>query len=391
MSPIHFDRVKPGDLITATFINSILDEIEHLQDQVDSMAGGSSDAPVITALIPAANVPSGSDLQIIGRNFATPAYLNTVILDTYPATGFLPGSSDTVLRVTVPPNLPGLPRPMTLTVSTTKGSAHAGITVVPPAPNVGGHPLISNATSGQGVINVGSTYTLTFQLDGQQLAIPEQFTLSTLYTNASPAGAEAQWQASTALSTPGDAQITLSPGERRLVPVRVTVPAGAIAANIALQAVSQHNSPASDAKSVALTLTVGQPAPNNDAGVAMVIGEIGPLAPLRTATIDGVTGLQVKYGANPAVPIKATMQSAGSYAFAVSVADGGALWVVGSVSGSPVAAAAATEHDIAFNLRLTATQPQNEKRILTVTATRTDGSAAGTTSTISFPITGAAF
>ena len=39
MSSVRFQRVKPGDLITAELINAILTEVESLQDQIDGLSG----------------------------------------------------------------------------------------------------------------------------------------------------------------------------------------------------------------------------------------------------------------------------------------------------------------------------------------------------------------
>jgi hypothetical protein len=385
--PIHFDRVQPGGLITAAFLNSILDEIEHLQDEVDTITGGQPEAPVITALIPGGAIPELSVLQILGHNFATPATLNTVTLDSVLLTGFQPGSSDSVLRVTVPSGIQGLPKTMTLTVATAKGAAAVNVQVVPAAPSVAGQPVITNATSGQPAIAVGQTYTLTFLLDGTALTAAEQFNLSVLYTNANPP-LEAQWQAATTIVGPVQNQVTLAPGERRTVDVRLTVPAGANSVAVSLLATSVHNSPGSDAKSLPISITVGQPPPNNDAGVTMHIGPFGSAAPMRVADIDGAQGLLVRYATQVQVPIVADFTDTGTYAFSVSVDSAAGVWTVTQPLGQPVGGAAGGETTIFFKLQLIPASFSNEKRTLTVTATRQDGGAAGHTSSVSFPIAG---
>ena len=383
MSAIHFDRMKPGDLITAQFVNQILTEVEHLQEQIDALTGGQVGGPVITALVPGGDVPAGSPLQILGRNFATPAYLNAISLDNIALTGFLEGSGETVLKIGLPPGLPGLPKTMTLEVKTAKGSAHASVHVVPGVPTVGGKPVIRNVTTGQPTIQAGQTYTLSFQVDGQQLLTAEQFTLAPSYGTVAPPDSGPQWIAGAKVQ--GSAQITLAPGEVKTIQVLATVPAGGTSGDLSLRVTSAHNSPGSDGQSLPLSLVVGQPAPNNDLGVGMVIGETG--VNTRKASIDGEPGLQVRYGAGPLIRIDATFKDAGTYLFTVAVPNAGAVWTV-TQPPEAVAVAANGNKTVTFNLKLNATGPVDEKRYLTVTASRQGAAPGAATSAIRFPITG---
>jgi hypothetical protein len=392
MSPIHFDRVQPGDLITAKFLNGILDQIERMQGEIDALTGGGApDAPVITATIPATDIAELSTLQIIGRNFAVPAYLNRVSLDTTQLTGFLPGSSDTILNVAVPAGIPGLPKQMTLTVGTPKGSAHTTVQVVPGAPPIGGRPRITNVTTDLPVIRAGTSYTFTFQLDGVALTAAEQFVLSAAYSNADPAGSEGAWQAATSL-VPAQDQITLQPGDPRTVGVRVTVPTVAKAVNLSLRARSVHNSPGSDGVSLPVPITVGEPGPNSDPSVTLRFGDIPEAAPMRVASIDGDEGLLVRYGRTVLVPIVAEWDATvtpATYAFSVSIENPGNLW---ALVGDPVPATfnafPGADQTIRFNLQLKVAGAADEKRTLTVTATRQEAGGPGRTSFTSFPITG---
>ena len=389
MSSVRFQRVKPGDLITAELINAILTEVESLQDQIDGLSGGQPEAPVITALVPAGDVPSPSQLVILGRNFATPAILNAVSLDNIVLTGFLPGSSDTRLAVTVPGGIPGLPRTMTLAVATDKGSGVATVRVVPVAPSIGGKPVITNATTGGQAVTGGQTCAVTFQLAGGDLLRAEQFRLNVAFTNPVPAGTDTQrgvqMIGTDGAGGPGDT-ITISPGDKRLVNAQFRVPAGVTSVTASLQATSVNNSPASDAVSLPVTLTLGQPVPSSDGGVQMSFGQGSPN--LKFDLIDGLSGALIRYGATVILHITATYVEPGTYQFALAVDNPGALWTVTQPS-QPVRTPAGPGTDsVDFMLKLSAAGPSSEKRVATVTATRQDAAGAGRSSVISFPIIG---
>jgi hypothetical protein len=384
MTAIRFQRVKPGDLITAALVNSILAEVESLQDQIDSLSGGQPEAPVITALVPAGDVPSPSDLLILGRNFAVPAYLNAVSLDDIVLTGFQPGSSDTRLPITVPGGLPGLPRTMTLGVATNKGAAYATVRIVPAAPSIGGKPGVVNVSTGGQIVTIGQPGLVAFQLTGENLLRAEQFRLTVNCTNADPAGTESQWV--TALTGAVQGTITVTPGGVSLVNVTATPPAGARSATLSLQATSVNNSPASDALSLPVRLTVGQPIPGSDSGALLSFGQGGNN--IKFDSIDGISGALVRYGTNVPLRINCQYTEAGTYAFALAITDAGALWTPTQPSQPVRTAAGPSADEIDFQLRLSAPGPSNEKRIATVTATRQDAAGSGRVSTISFPISG---
>jgi hypothetical protein len=389
MSSVRFQRVKPGDLITSELINAILTEVEHLQDQLDGLSGGQPEAPVITALVPAGDVPSPSELLILGRNFAIPAILNAVSLDDIVLTSFLPGSSDTRLRIGMPGGIPGLPRTMTLAVATDKGSGFATVRVIPVAPSIGGKPVVANATTGGQTVTAGQTCSVTFQLSGENLLRAEQFRLNVSFTDPVPAGSDSQWGVqmigTEGAGAPGDT-VTIAPADRRLVNAQFRVPAGVTSVTASLQATSVNNSPASDAVSLPVKLTVGQPVPGSDGGVQMSFGQGGNS--IKFDLVDGLSGALIRYGATAILRITATYVEAGTYQFALAVDNPGVLWTVTQPS-QPVRTPAAPGNDsIEFLLKLNPAGPSGEKRIATVTATRQDPAGAGRSSVISFPIVG---
>jgi hypothetical protein len=386
MSQIPIQDVKQGDLITADFMNQILRELRRIQDEVDSLTGGQPDVPIISALIPGGDVPEQSLLQILGRNFATPAILNTVTLDGVPVTGFQTGSSDTVLRVTVPGGIPGLPKTMTLTVTTARGSAFTNVRILPVSPNFGGQPTITNITTGLPVITPGQPLTFTFLLDGSALIGPEDFTLATVYANATPAGSEGNWLATTSMI--GSPQIRLTPGEKRAVQVRATAPAaGATSVVLSLVATSVHNSPGSDGRSAPVSITIGQAGPNSDPNASL---SLGPLSGISMRP-DGTGGLQVRFTKTVQVPIAAVFQNpGGTYTFSAEVQPSLAPWTLTQPVPQTFPPGVPPGDRLTFTvgLGLPIAAPAQEGRTLVIKATRQDAGGAGPVSFTNIPISG---
>src|SRR3954465_11771671 len=106
---IAIERVGPADLIRAADWNEMADAIEALDVRLAAIESGvtsgtGGNQPVITDIDPD-QPPAGGVMQIIGLNFAVPATLNTVLLDGEELTGFLPGSSGELIRISIPGGL----------------------------------------------------------------------------------------------------------------------------------------------------------------------------------------------------------------------------------------------------------------------------------------------
>jgi len=145
-------RVKPGDLITADFINGLIDIISDLQARVGDLENGlgQSQNVQITAFDPppppqGAGQALGQVMRIYGVNFAFPSANNTVKLQNFgvPSGGlavvqtFRPGSSPTQLEFVIPTNIAGIAAggtDVTITVSNSNGSAHTTYRLKPALP-----------------------------------------------------------------------------------------------------------------------------------------------------------------------------------------------------------------------------------------------------------------
>ena len=132
------EEVRPGDLITADFINDIQARLDQLQDRIEALEAISDDGSVaITQLIPSGSpsdpIVVGEQLQIIGRNFGFSVGGHRVFFDSIQITSFGVNSSDTLLEVTVPVGLtiPTGGRLVTLTVTDGVTTDTRSINVLP--------------------------------------------------------------------------------------------------------------------------------------------------------------------------------------------------------------------------------------------------------------------
>ncbi len=198
---ITVQKVKPGDLITASAWNAVVDTLFSLRSEIDAIGVGSPPTstgpkPVITSTEPTPDVPAGSTLTIHGQNFEVPAILNTVTLDGAALGDFPPGSTDQILKVQIPGDLTGLPKTMELVLTTTAGDAHTSIHVVPAVVTLIGQIRVTNATGILPTPNVGDTLHFQFTLDADAVNVAEQYHVRADFSNA-VGSSVSEWQAGT--------------------------------------------------------------------------------------------------------------------------------------------------------------------------------------------------
>lgn len=127
-------NVNPGDLITALDWNSLIDMINAMDvrlTQLEATGPGGPD-PRITQILPPGPVTAGDTISIFGSNFDFSKSGQSVFFGNTRASGFLAGSSDTLLIVEVPDPVEGaVPTgtQMTLSVGNLVGVAVQSITV----------------------------------------------------------------------------------------------------------------------------------------------------------------------------------------------------------------------------------------------------------------------
>jgi IPT/TIG domain len=223
-----FQRVQPGDLITAAEMNDLFDEIESLEARVTALETGTGTptttiSPVTITSVSPDPVQVGATLTITGTNFGVSTAGNTVLFDDVPAFSTLAGSSDTLLIVVVP-DIPGLPAgggSVALHVSNALFSASRTIHVHPaPIPQQGTVDIIFDGVTPD-PITAATTNDFQFHLLNQATVQPVTLTLT-------PAIGGQPWTATIlddAHNPIAGNQITLlHHGDTKTFFVRVTIP-----------------------------------------------------------------------------------------------------------------------------------------------------------------------
>ncbi|MBN1978227.1 MAG: IPT/TIG domain-containing protein [Anaerolineae bacterium] len=108
---MSIQEVRPGDLITASSWNLLVEKILELETKVDQLsAAGVGVSPVITQILPLSPPAvwrAGDAIEIHGQNFGYSRGAQHVAFDGVLVTAFKDGSSDTRLLIDIPP-LPAL-------------------------------------------------------------------------------------------------------------------------------------------------------------------------------------------------------------------------------------------------------------------------------------------
>jgi hypothetical protein len=395
---INVPKVNPGDLITASSWNLVVDSLISLQSQIDALGttGPTPLAPVITSVDPSPDVPTNTTMTIHGSNFAVPASLNTVTVDGTVLNDFQSGSTNQVLVVGVPGNLSGVPGTKQLVVATASGGPSAPFSVhfVAPVITLAGQVQVTNVSGDVGTITAGTPVLFQFHLDGTALNVPEQYRIVATYENATGGVAAGAWDAATTYigTTGSDHQVTVSPLSPVNVSISVVPPTGGTtpAVDLKVKAVSVHNDPESSSLPQTVHIAVGEAPPAADPSMTITLG-----TNLRSTVHPNSsgTGLDIRYGATAPITIDAVMGHHGSYEFVGAIDDpddGTGVWqildlpetiVFGDGQGQP----------IQFRLKLIPTSPPASPvaRTFTLTATRKDDDAfLGISNFLSFPIGG---
>jgi len=347
MAVFSFQRVQPGDLISADLMNRLIDAFRSLDTRVTNLEEGDSPTanPVLLDRSPTGDVEVNSLLTLIGRNFLIPPQNNTVILDGVPIQSFA-ASDDKNLRFTIPDVFSTLPRTVSVFVRNAFGdSSQLQIRLLPRPPQQGGDVVVFNQTKPLGKIVIGQTYNLAWLVDSQTL-LPATYNLTVVLSNVVGAPPNL-WQSGIQLTPVGPIQI--APGKPLAVAAKVTVPAGATSVEIALKAESTDLQ--FSQSSPVLSLTVDAVPDVSDPRVLLTLDDIPPLDSggnpntVRAATINGINGAEVKFGASGQIPVAmhvtADPTAAGTYNYTVEIENAAALW------SSPGTATPATSGQVA--------------------------------------------
>jgi hypothetical protein len=333
-----FQRVQPGDLITAADMNALFQEVESLETRVEALEAGHGSPPpsptvgqvTITSISPDP-VEVGTTLTIVGTNFGVSSAANSVLFNTTPAFATLTGSSDTLLIVTVPDLGASTPQSVTVTVSNALTSAQRTITVDPaPVPQEGTVEVIFDGASPD-PITAGTTNDFQFHHVNQASVQPVTVVLT-------PSVGGQSWSAAVLDDThsplAGD-QITLQKnGDQKTFYVRVTIPSSTNGAQFTLS-VAANGSGISSSSGIG-SYTVGQFA-DPDTTFTLAPAAAPGIISGNTVTASASATFATR------VPLLASMTEAGTYDVSVSLVPSNASgWNQPSVfspgaSGSPPA------------------------------------------------------
>lgn len=225
-------KVLPGDLITATFVNSIVDEVNELQNKIASLEAinnAMADSVVITELIPSSGVVRvGSVLQVLGKNFNYSVGGHRVLIDDTRVNIFEVGSNDRKLVFQIPDTFVNVPlegRSAVLTISNLTSTTRRTIVLESSQILSGEIDVIPRGVKSgtQLTPTPGALFVLEYKLRSRA-NIPA---LSTLSASVKVGGTPNEtWQNNTQFVNQSDViipsrQVTLKPGEEQSVYLRI--------------------------------------------------------------------------------------------------------------------------------------------------------------------------
>jgi hypothetical protein len=334
---VRADQVQPGDLITAQFVNSLLEDINTLQLRVAALEG-SAGGPVLVRIEPSNETAVGDLLTLIGSGFDIQPGKTTVLMGGVQISAFNLGSDSTKLMFQVPDSFTGLPKTVAVSVKVgDRGSTSLACLVNPLVPQQGGQVVIEPTTPALGTIIVGNTYPISWQVDSQTI-LPATYRFALLFTGLTGSTVTA-WKTASPITPTGDQQITR--GAPITVTANVKVPTGASKATVSLDVISTdglfHNT------SSPLDLVVGQAPAVSDPRVTFDPISIGAAAQtVRKAqiTVDGASlaGVQIKFGQTGVIPLTVRLQTdaehpgtataAGDYTYTAVIETPAGRWAV---------------------------------------------------------------
>src|SRR5262249_7639605 len=161
-----FSDVRPGDLITANFMNQVLAEIQNLQDQLDQLAAGGPGGPPVINSVSSGPLRVGDTMTILGQNFG-PLSSTVVAFSGTTVPQFEAGSGDSVLVVKIPTLfVSSQGTPTTLSITNPRGSVSVNVNIFPALPTVPDGTLLLSlaAKSPAGNFAGNTSYNLTFRV-----------------------------------------------------------------------------------------------------------------------------------------------------------------------------------------------------------------------------------
>jgi hypothetical protein len=322
-----FNDVRPGDLITANFMNQVLTKIQSLQDQLHQLTPGGRGGPPVINSVSSGPLTVGAPITILGQNFG-PLSSTVVTFSGTTVPKFEAGSSDSVLIVTIPTLFVSAQgTPTLLSITTPRGSTSLNITVFPALPTVpdGTLPgsLLSKTPAGNFAAN--TTYNLIFRfkatlnmdetfdvLSSVDVGWPAVFTDPTFTNAMQPSQVTIPKAASSATPTTVD------------IPIKLSIPSNPAAAGKLTVTLRSQKNPSKLVQPVTLPIPIGS--------APVVSDQISPSVAFtqQNANWDGTTVLVPAGGQLVAVPFSVFVVNHGDFNIKVLplANDPQSLWAV---------------------------------------------------------------
>lgn len=387
-------QVRPGEVISSDLFNQILSGLADLHTRVANLELESTEGlrPMITGVDPA-SPRVGEILTVTGLNFPNDPGNGNVQISEISVGSFFSASQNQVV-FTVPGGFSILPGDYILTVRNGAFTGTHAIRILPATSNLAGSVAITNTTPSLSQINIGDPYSVEFLVDSRT-NIGESYRIRARYLNVTGTATEATWLStttitdiSTSLAIPQ--HLRIEPGVPKALRVNFVVPAGAVVADLVLAAESVTKPGDQNLNQVsnpALHLVVGQVVTPSDPNTTFAILNFGPAANARKATIDGVPGVEVRFGLSAIIRVDATFAVKGTYTYTKEILPDTTGWTVGNHSPQQSIEAAGGVEQI--GVEVTSSGTGSSKRTLVIKATRTaDVDGAGFVSWIEIPIRG---
>ena len=353
-------KVNPGDLITAYYMDQIVDALTNLNQRVTVLesTGAVVNTVQITGFTATQPIHIGDQIAINGSGFVVPAVLNQVSMGGIQVVNLNSGLSSSTQLVFNVPNIPGIVSsgtPVSVTVANTNGSATAPFQILVQPANVAptGETTFAYSTppvmpSGQLNITSGQNYAFGFKLTAVT-NLPANYSLSV--GSVTGTGWSAQITGSTSVTIPAGGSTTVS----------VQVTAGSGAGSVSLSAVeTTPGTKVAPGSTPALTITAGSPPPTP---VTSMVVSLDSASFGASVSGTGVTFIRSQMGV-VAFTVWVTQAGNGYAASAAMQAPNG--WTPGNLTGSP------------FNVQPAPPAGQPAKSPITAQFTAGSG-AAGTT------------
>jgi hypothetical protein len=309
-----FSDIRPGDLITASFMNQVLAEIQNLHDQLDQLAaGGPGGPPVINSISPGP-LHVGDTITILGQNFG-PLSSTVVAFAGTTVPQFEAGSGDSVLVVKIPTLfVSNQGTPTTLSITNPRGSVSTSINIFPALPTVpDGTLLLSLAAKSPAGNFVGNqSFNLTFRVKAT-LNMDEKFDV----LSSVDVGWPAVFTDPTFTNPVVPSQVTIQKGASSAtpvtvdIPIKLSIPNNPVAAGQLTLTVKSQRNPSKLFQSFVLPVPIGS-APVVSDKISPSVAFVG-----TNANWDGTTVLVPAGGQLVAVPFSVFLVDHGEYVIKV--------------------------------------------------------------------------